>query len=143
MTKYQSSRHSSQNSFIPSPPDGRSHGTLSQAIRELLCRQGGRCTRDSIRIALEADAHLRGRLHDGQGLARLLRNMQYSGFVMIDGETVTATSRTLHRTMAARHQLAGAEGVALTRTQGVGGISAGSTGKRHQDQRHEEADPSR
>ena len=128
MTKYHSSRHSSQNSFLPSPPDGRSRGTLSQAIRELLCRQGGRCTRDSIRIALEADVHLRGRLRDGQGLARLLRNMQYSGFVVIDGETVTATSRTLHRTMTARQHLPRAEGGALIMTQ-EGGICVGSTAK--------------
>ena len=44
------------------------------------------------------DPRMAERLARGQGLPRLLMNMQYSGFVTIEGETVKATQRTLMRT---------------------------------------------
>ena len=81
-------------------PDGRSAGSLSQFIREHLCRHGGRCTRGELLRAIRAEPDLLARLEQGQGLARLLQNMRYSGFfVTIDGEIVRATSRTLRRTV--------------------------------------------
>lgn len=79
-------------------PDGRSAGSLSQFIREYLCRHGGCCTRDELLRAIGAEPHLLARLERGQGLSRLLMNMHYSGFVTIDGQAVTATAKTLRRT---------------------------------------------
>ena len=73
-------------------------GSLSQAVREHLCRQGGSSNRDAIYTALMNDPRMAERLARGQGLPRLLMNMQYSGFVTIEGETVKATQRTLMRT---------------------------------------------
>lgn len=95
MAVHASSRHRSGASFSSRPPDGRSRGTLSQAIREHLCRSGGRSTRELIRRDLEQDSDLRQRLQEGQGLERLLRNLLYAGFLTIDGEDVKATSKTL------------------------------------------------
>lgn len=83
-------------------PDGRSAGSLSQFIREYLCRHGARCTRDELFRAIRAEPDLLARLERGQGLDRLLQNMRYSGFVSLDGETVTATTRTLRRTPVIR-----------------------------------------
>ena len=71
---------------------------MSQAIREHLCRNGGRSTREAIRQELHKDQRLRQRLEDGQGLERLLRNLQYSGSVILDGHSVAATPRTLRIT---------------------------------------------
>ena len=78
-------------------PDDRSAGSLSQFIREYLCRHRGRCTRDELLRAIRAEPDLLARLERGQGLPRLLMNMRYSGFVTIEGEAVTATARTLKR----------------------------------------------
>lgn len=80
-------------------PDGRSAGSVSQFIREYLCRHGASCTRDELLRAIRSESDLLARLERGQGLARLLQNMRYSGFVTIDGEIVRATSRTLRRTV--------------------------------------------
>lgn len=85
--------------FDPPAPDGRSRGTLSQAIREHLCRRGGVSTRSAIEEDLKSDPVLAHRLREGQGLPRLLRNMSYSGFVNISGETVSATERTMRITL--------------------------------------------
>ena len=93
-----STRHGSARSFVRSAPDGRSRGTMSQAIREHLCRNGGRSTREAIWQELHGDPGLRQRLAEGQGLQRLLRNLQYSGFLTVAGEQVTATAKTLQRT---------------------------------------------
>ena len=93
-----STRHGSAGSFAPRTPDGRSRGSLSQTIREHLCRSGGCSTRQAIRDELNSNARLRQRLGEGQGLERLLRNMQFSGFLTIDGEDVRATVKTLRRT---------------------------------------------
>jgi len=83
-------------------PDGRSAGSLSQFIREYLCRHGGRCTRDELLRAIRAEPDLLARLERCQGLPRLLMNMHYSGFVTTDGEIVTATAKTLRRTWVPR-----------------------------------------
>lgn len=80
-------------------PDGRSAGSISQFIREYLVRHGGACARDELLQAIRREPELAARLDRGQGLARLLQNMCYSGFVTIDGEIVTATSRTIRRTV--------------------------------------------
>ena len=80
-------------------PDGRSAGSLSQFIREYLCRHGGRCSRDELLHAIRAEPDLRAKLERGQGFARLLQNMRHSGFVSIDGETVRATAKALRRTL--------------------------------------------
>ena len=80
-------------------PDGRSAGSLSQFIREYLCRHEGRCTRDELLQAIRRRPELLAKLERGQGLARLVQNMRHSGFVTIDGDIVTATSRTLRRTV--------------------------------------------
>lgn len=66
-------------------PDGRSAGSLSQFIREHLCRHGGRCTRDDLLRVIRSEPDLLSRLERGQGLPRLLMNMHYSGFVTIEG----------------------------------------------------------
>lgn len=100
MVAWRSSRYETLPSrFVARPPDGRSRGSLSQAIREHLCRSGGASTRAAIRKELESDHRLAERLASGQGLARLLKNMEYSGFLTVEGETVRATRRTLHRTL--------------------------------------------
>ena len=80
-------------------PDGRSVGSVSQFIREYLCRHGGSCTRDELLRAIRAEPKLFAKLERGQGLARLVQNMRHSGFVTIEGELVRATSRTLRRTV--------------------------------------------
>ena len=83
-------------------PDGRSAGSLSQFIRDYLCRHGGRCTRGELLRAISAEPNLLARLERGQGLTRLLQNMRHSGFVSIDGETITATPKALRRTSIVR-----------------------------------------
>lgn len=86
----------------PRVPDGRSAGSISQLIREYLVRHGGACTRDELLQAIRRQPELAARLECGQGLERLLQNMRYSGFVTIEGEAVTATARTLKRTLPLR-----------------------------------------
>ena len=81
-------------------PDGRSAGTISQFIREYLVRHGGACTREELLRAVRREPELAERLDRGQGFERLLQNMRYSGFVTIDGETVSASARTLRRTLS-------------------------------------------
>ena len=82
-------------------PDGRSVGSVSQFIREHLCRHGGSCTRDELLRAIRGEPTLLAKLERGQGLPRLVQNIRHSGFVTIDGDIVTATSRTLRRTVGA------------------------------------------
>lgn len=88
------------NRWRPRAPDGRSAGSISQFIREYLVRHGGACTRDELLQAIRSKPDLVVRLDHGQGLDRLLQNMRHSGFVTISGENVSATSRTLRRTLA-------------------------------------------
>lgn len=78
-------------------PDGRSTGSLSQFIRELLCQHGGVSSREDLLRAIQRKPKLAARLAQGQGLAALLRNMRHSGYVTIEGETVKATRRTIKR----------------------------------------------
>ena len=80
-------------------PDGRSAGSVSQFIREFLCRHGGSCTRDELLRAIRAEPKLLAKLERGQGFARLVQNMRHSGFVTIEDDIVRATSRTLRRTV--------------------------------------------
>lgn len=83
----------------PREPDGRSAGSIFQFIREYLVRHGGTCTRKELLQAVRSEAHLAARLDRGQGFERLLQNMRHSGFVTINEDIVTASSRTLKRTL--------------------------------------------
>ena len=80
------------------PPDGRSRGTLAQAVREHLCREGGTSSREQIEAALQADSRLASKLEKHVGVGRLLYELKIGGFVTLEGETVRATKRTLQRT---------------------------------------------
>lgn len=79
-------------------PDGRSAGSLSQFVRDYLCQRGGSASRRQLLKAIQANSKLAARLERGQGLPALLRNMRYSGFVVIEGETVRASRRTRRET---------------------------------------------
>ena len=83
----------------PRVPDGRSAGSIFQFIREYLVQHGGTCTRNQLLQAVRSQAELAARLDHGQGFERLLQNMRHSGFITISGDTVTASARTLRRTL--------------------------------------------
>lgn len=83
----------------PRGPDGRSAGSLSQFVRKYLVRNGGSCTREELRHAIRSEPHFAARLDRGQGLNQLLRNMHYSGFVTLAGESIVATARTVKLTL--------------------------------------------
>ena len=72
---------------------------MSQFVREFLVRQGGTCTRDQILEAMRQEPAMAARLERGQGLNSLLNNLRNSGFVILNGQTVTASDRTIRRTL--------------------------------------------
>ena len=80
-----------------SSPKPRSSGTLYEFIRTYLCNRGGECNRVEILEAIQTDSIMAARLEDSQGLPRLLRNMQLSGWITLLGQRVFATSKTLRR----------------------------------------------
>ena len=80
-------------------PDGRSAGSLSQFVRDILVTNGGTRTRGELLEAIRSDPKLAARLERGQGLNQLLQNMRSSGFVTLDGDLVIATARTMNRTL--------------------------------------------
>jgi hypothetical protein len=80
-------------------PDGRSAGSISQFVREYLVRHGGTCTRDELLQAIRREPALSARLDRSQGFDRVLQNMRYRGFVMISGDSVKASPRTIRRTL--------------------------------------------
>lgn len=79
------------------PPTMGVRGTLYDFVRRFLAQHGGSCRRDDLLSAIQASPHLCQRLEAGQGYGALLRNMYYSGDILLDGDTVHASARTLRR----------------------------------------------
>ena len=72
---------------------------MFQFVREYLCRHAGVASKAELLEALQAEARIRRRLDRGQGFARVLVNMRYSGWIEIDDDAVRATPKTLRRTL--------------------------------------------
>lgn len=70
---------------------------MYQFVREYLWQAGGSCPREELRAAMLRHPAIRERLNGSQGFGRLLVNMRHSGDVELDGDMVTATSRSLRR----------------------------------------------
>lgn len=79
------------------PPTRGTPGSLYDFVRRALCAAGGSCLRQELLDLIHADPAMKARLDDSRGFAALLNNMRHSGDILIDGETVAASPRTLRR----------------------------------------------
>jgi len=77
------------------PP--RSAGSLYEFVRSYLRDHAGACTRSQLRAAMDGDRDASARLRESRGFSALLSNMKHSGFIEVNGELITATSRRLGR----------------------------------------------
>ena len=73
------------------PPDGRSMGTASQAIHEILLGQGGSCSPAELRAALEANSHWRSKLEEPGFMARLIANLRHSRQIELEDGIIRMT----------------------------------------------------
>lgn len=85
------------NRWRSKPPDGRSSGTLTQLVRDILAGQGGVCTRSQLLHILEADPRVAPGLALAQALPRVLDYMKRSGFIEVEGELVRRRRREVGR----------------------------------------------
>ena len=79
------------------PPTSGVPGSLYDFVRRHVFAKGGSCTRDELVEAITADPGMNTRLASCQGFRALLNNMQHSGDIILDGEMVRVTGRTLRR----------------------------------------------
>ena len=82
------------------PPTAGVSGSMYDFVRHYLAMRGGACTRADLLEALEADPAMRQRLARSQGFRALLHNMRHSGDLTLNGEAISATSRSLLRLSA-------------------------------------------
>lgn len=79
------------------PPTAGRPGSLYDFVRRYLVAHNGICSRDELLAALLAEPRTSDRLSRGQGFNALLKNMRHSGDVVLDEDSVQATSRTFRR----------------------------------------------
>ena len=79
------------------PPTSGVPGSMYDFVRRYLVAHGGSCSREELIAALQADPVMRERLARSKGFAALLNNMRHSGDVVLDEDSVKATSRTFRR----------------------------------------------
>ena len=79
------------------PPTRGTPGTLYDFVRRMLCERGGSCLRHELLEAIEADLGMKARLAASRGFAALVNNMRHSGDILVDGQTIVASPRTLRR----------------------------------------------
>lgn len=72
-------------------------GTLYDFVRRYVHAQGGSCSRDILLYAILAKPALKARLENGQGFGALLSNMRHSGDIVVDGDLIRVTDRTIRR----------------------------------------------
>lgn len=77
------------------PPGVR--GTLYEFVRRHLVEQGGMCSRTELLAAIQASPAMCDRLMASRGFTALLSNMRHSGDLLLDGDKVQLSSRSLRR----------------------------------------------
>ena len=84
----------------PHPPDYRSHGTVSQFIRETICARGGSCTRVELESAIAEDGRWADRLGQKAFLSRILWTLRNYRDIRTESDLLIATAKTLRRTLS-------------------------------------------
>ncbi|MES2000883.1 MAG: hypothetical protein V4444_01015 [Pseudomonadota bacterium] len=75
---------------------------MYQFVRDRLRSKGGRCHRNEVLAAMEAEPMIAKRLSQSRRFAALLTNMRHSREITFEGDEVIATPRALRRNWAPR-----------------------------------------
>ena len=97
MTLPKSSAQPVERKWRVGPPTRGVPGSLYDFVRRFLAMHGGSCSREALLQALQADAVMKERLANSRGFGALLNNMRHSGDLMLSGDMVLASPRTLRR----------------------------------------------